>query len=295
LTGGVFLNKVFENIKGWLPDNNTLGDYIKTVIAIALIIIALMLISHFGKKIIDGFFSRQKQSRFGFSEKRADTLSGLLKSALRYVLYIFGGLMILEQVGFIKTQTILVGAGLGGIAVGFGAQSLVKDIINGFFILFEDQFSVGEYVTIEGMPGIVENIGLRVTKLKDFSGDLHIIPNGQIGKVSNHSRDNVRALVDIEVGYNADINKALNTLMEICEELKNEFDDIVEGPTTLGIVKLGYSGPTIRVALKVKPMKHWDIEMELRRRIKNVFEMENIIVPYPGRVIVSDDGNNYKG
>lgn len=285
------MDELLTNIKLFFTDTDKLIGYGTTALKAVLIIIGVRLAVHFGSVIIDKFFQGQKQSRFGFNERKADTLSELLKSVLRYTLYIIGIISVLETVGF-RTSTLLVGAGLGGVAIGFGAQSLVKDVITGFFILFEDQFAVGEYVTIDGMSGIVEAVGLRITKIKAFSGDLHIIPNGQIGRVTNHSRDNARALVDVEIGYEVNVNKALESLNRISENLKRENPDIVDGPTVLGVSELGDHGVTIRVVAKTKPMKHWGVEMELRKRIKDSFEKEEINIPYPTRVIITKSGNN---
>jgi small conductance mechanosensitive channel len=280
-----------ENAGAFFTDTDKLLKYGAVLLNVVLIWIGIKLILHFGSIVIDKFFQSQKQSRFGLNERKADTLGELLKSVLRYTLYIIGVLSILDAVGF-QTRTLLVGAGLGGVAIGFGAQSLVKDIISGFFILFEDQFSVGEYVTIDDMSGIVEGVGLRITRIKGFSGDLYIIPNGHISKVINHSRDNVRALVDVVIAYEVNIDKALEALNRISEDMKKGNEDITEGPTVLGIQKLGDCGVTIRIIAKTLPMKQGGVEMELRKRIKDAFEKEKINIPYPTRVIITKIGNN---
>lgn len=285
------MSEIIDEIKAFFMDTNKLLEYGIVLLKIVLIWVGVKLLLHFGNIIIDKFFQSQKQSKFGFNERKADTLSELLKSVLRYGLYILGIITMLETVGF-KTSTLLVGAGLGGVAIGFGAQSLIKDIISGFFILFEDQFSVGEYITIDSMSGIVEGVGLRITKLKSFSGDLHIIPNGQITKVTNHSRDNIRALVDVSIGYDVDIDKALKLLEEVSQDIKNCNEDIIEGPSVLGVQSLGEYGVTIRIIARTKPLKHWGVEMELRKRIKDIFQKENINIPYPTRVIITKSGNN---
>jgi Small-conductance mechanosensitive channel len=282
------------SLKVYLTDTQKLISLGNKALSVILIIAAVIVILHFGSIVINKFFEKQKKSRFGLNERKADTLSELLKSILKYTLYIVGALSILDQIGF-ETKTLLLGAGLGGVALGFGAQSLVKDVITGFFIIFEDQFSVGEYVTIDNMSGIVEAVGLRITRIKDFSGDLHIIPNGQIAKVTNHSRDNARAVVDVEIAYEANIDKALEVLNRISENLKRENSDIVEGPSVLGVSKLGDHGVSIRVIARTKPMKHWGVEMELRKQIKDTFDRESISIPYPTCVIITKNDNNQKG
>lgn len=285
------MNEALADVKTFFTDGDKLIGYGTAALKAVLIVIGVRVLVHFGSMIIDKFFDSQKQSRFGFNERKADTLSELLKSVLRYTLYIIGIISVLETIGF-ETGTLLVGAGLGGVAIGFGAQSLVKDVITGFFILFEDQFAVGEYVTIDSMSGIVEAVGLRITKIKDFSGDLHIIPNGQIGRVTNHSRDNARALVDVEVGYEVNIDRALMVLKQVCETIKGQNPDIVEGPTVLGVTQLGDSGVSIRIVAKTKPMSQWGVERDLRKSIKDNFEKQDINIPYPTRVIISKNGNN---
>lgn len=270
---------------------SSIAKYGKMVFTIIVILLAMKIISHLGNIVIDKFFEKQKNARFGFNARKSDTLSALLKSIMRYALYIIGILSILDTLGF-ETRTLLVGAGLGGVAIGFGAQSFIKDVISGFFILFEDQFSVGEYITIDSMSGIVEAVGLRITRLKDFNGDLHIIPNGSISKVTNHSRDNVRAMVDVEIGFDTNIDKALSILDRVCDSIKKENSDIVEGPSVLGVADLGDRGVKIRIVAMVKPMKHWGVEMEIRKRVKDEFEKEKIYIPYPTRVIITKSGNN---
>ncbi|EYE88664.1 mechanosensitive ion channel protein MscS [Fervidicella metallireducens AeB] len=238
-------------------------------------------------KLIEKFFHTQKNSRFPINEKKADTLSELLKSVVRYALYFVSILWIAEQILPNSTKTILTLTSVAGVAIGFGAQSVVKDVIAGFFILFEDQFAVGDYIIVDNMSGVVEVVGLRVTKLRDFTGDLHIIPNGSIVKVTNKSRGNMRALVNVDIAYEEDIDHAVKVIKETCQEIKKDYQDIiVEGPDVSGVTNLGTSGITLRVIAKTVPMKQWDVEMELRRRIKYALDKEGIEIPYPRNVII---------
>src|SRR5699024_6993326 len=150
--------------------------------------------------VIDRTMNRRKKGIFYADEKKINTLSTVLKNIIKYIFYFIGLVMVLDMFN-ISTSSILATAGIGGLAIGFGAQSLVKDIITGFFILFEDQFSVGDYVKIGEYEGIVEELGVRVTKIRDFSGELHIIPNSNIGAVTNRTRGAMRALVKVSVAY----------------------------------------------------------------------------------------------
>lgn len=261
--------------------------YAYAILKIIIIIILSKILIRFGSSIIERFFKKQKTSRFGLNQRKADTLSELLKSILRYVIYFIAIMWIFDSLGFNLT-TVIAFTGAAGVAIGFGAQNLVKDIITGFFILFEDQFAVGDYIIIEGMSGIVEVLGLRITKIRDFSGDLHIIPNGSITKVTNKSRGNMRALVEFQIAYEEDIDNAIRVINRVNEEMKKNFKQIVDGPEVVGITNLGDFGITIRVTAKTLSMEQWGVEVELRKRIINALNLEGIEVPYLKRVVVEN-------
>lgn len=257
---------------------------IKAVKIISIIILIYLTIK-IGSSIIHKFMARQRKSnsKFTLNEKRSMTLEAILKSILRYTVYFFGIVGILTEVFGTISLTF---AGIGGVAIGFGAQSLVKDIINGFFILFEDQYAVGDYIHIDEKSGIVESIELRVTKLRDFNGDIHIIPNGLISKITNHSRGDIRVLVEVDVPYDSDIDKVTGIISEVCNKFKANNENMVDGPKVMGISALKESSITIKVMGKAKPMTQWDSEMELRREIKMALDREKIEAPYPKRMIV---------
>lgn len=283
------ISKGVINIMNFNIDKQTAVYYLGTCIKVILILVFSKIIIKVLNTLIHKFFLRQKQLKYGMNEKKADTLSGLLKNIIKYIVYFIAALWIFEAVG-LDFKTVIAVTSVAGVAVGLGAQGLIKDVITGFFILFEDQFSVGDYVEIDGKAGVVEVLGLRITKLRDFSGDLHIIPNGSIIKVTNKSRGNMRAMVDVDISYNEDIDKAIKIISKLNEKMKKEFGDIVEGPEVIGITKLGDVGITIRVIAKTVPMKQWDIEMELRRRIIYALEAENVKIPYPKKIIYSGEG-----
>jgi small conductance mechanosensitive channel len=151
-------------------------------------------------------------------------MATLLNSVLKYTIYIIAALTIMTNIFGIKAEAIIVPAGIGGVVLGFGAQSLIKDVISGFFILLENQFSVGDTITIENMNGTVEEIELRITKIRNFNGDLYIIPNGEIKRVTNHTRGNKGAIVDVPVEYREDTSKIMETAKKVCDQIKKEFD-----------------------------------------------------------------------
>jgi len=260
----------------------------ENIARIIVTIILMKLVIEIAKRIIDKTVEKQSVSelRFTLDERKSKTIGAVLKSIVRYTVYFFGITAIL---------TILFGgisltfASIGGVAIGFGSQNLVKDIINGFFILFEDQFSVGDYINIEENGGIVESIELRVTKIRDFNGDLHIIPNGLITKVTNHSRGNMRILVDVDVDSDENIDKVIEVMNSTCLKFKKNQVDIVEGPKVLGITSLKENIVTIRIMGKTKTMKQWECEMNLRKEIKKALKEANIEIPYPRTKIIKEE------
>lgn len=257
--------------------NKVISNSIKVI----LILIFMTVIIKLAISLIDKFVSKQKNMRISFDEKKANTLGELLKSIVKYSVYFIGVMSILNTVFGTISITF---AGIGGVAIGLGAQNLIKDIINGFFIIFEDQFAVGDYINIGDKGGIVESIGLRLTKLKDFNGDLHIIPNGSIAIITNHSRADMRILVDIEIAHEEDVDKVIDVLQSTCSEIEGH-EDIVEPPKVIGITSIKESGVIVRVAGKAKPMTQWDIENLLRKKIKKSLDDNNIQISYPKRKI----------
>ncbi|WP_139264301.1 mechanosensitive ion channel family protein [Clostridium magnum] len=252
-----------------------------TLIKVILILIAMYLVVKIGNGIINRYISKQKGFRFSLDDKKAKTVGAVLKSVLRYSVYFFGVFSLVEIV-FPTTKIGLTFAGIGGVAVGFASQSFIKDVINGFFILFEDQFTVGDYIHIDDKGGIVESIELRVTKLRDFNGDLHTIPNGLITKVTNHSRGNIKITVDVDIAYDEDVDKAIEVISNLCKRFNEENKEVVaEGTSVLGVHAFKEGGITIRVAGKTKPMTQWDTEMKLRKEIRETLKSANISIPYP--------------
>lgn len=258
------------------------------LLKIILILVAAKIIYRIGRAIISGFFRRRTSARFHVSEKKVNTLSVLSQSILRYILYFIAGIMILEQLG-VNTASLIATAGIGGVAIGFGAQSLVKDVITGFFILFEDQYAVGDRVTIDNITGMVEEIGLRTTKIRGFEGEVTIIPNGQILKVINHSRGNILAVVDVNIAYEEDINDAIRIMEDVARKYAAENENIVEEPQVLGVTNLGEYGITVRLIAKTANMQKWGVERELRKRIKEAFDDNKIEIPYPRMVIIRNN------
>ncbi len=169
-------------------------------------------------------------------------------------------------------KALLAGAGILGLAIGFGAQGLVSDVVTGFFILLERQIDVDDYVTVADYDGIVEEIGLRTTRLRGFDGTLYYIPNREIGSVSNHSRGNMQALVDIAINCDTNIDEAIKQFQQACDALALTEEAIIEGPDVIGVESLDSSEAVLRVICKTKNMQQWDIERKLRKVLKKVLD-----------------------
>lgn len=266
--------------------SHLLGDIVGKVITILVVFIIMRIVIRIGNRFINNFFAKQTIGRFSIEKRRATTLTTILKSVFFYVVS-FIGIMIITSM-FVDITSIIAVAGVGSLTVAFGAQSLVEDFVTGFFIFFDDQFSVGDYVTLGGYSGIVETMGLRTTQLRDFSGDLHIIPNRKISQVTNHSRGNMRAMIDISIAYEEDIQRSMEILENLCGRLSKENENIVEGPYVLGVQELNDSSVKIRITAQTKNMEQWGVERDLRKAIKDIFDQEGIEIPYPKRVVYSE-------
>ncbi len=253
-----------------------------TIARLIVILVLAAIVLKLGNRVINRAF--EESAKRAVAESKAETFSGMLKNVWRYVV-IFVALMIVLREFEVDLTPAIAGAGILGLAVGFGAQSLVKDVITGLFIVLEDQFTVGDYVSAGNCSGIVEQIGLRTTKIADFGGQTHVVPNSMITLVTNYSRGPQRSLVDVSVAYEEDVSRVLHVLKELCEEIKENYPQLTEGPNVVGVVALGDSDVVIRVVAMAEPMSQWHVERELLRSIKLRFDREGIEIPYPRRVI----------
>ncbi len=215
------------------------------------------------------------------------TLIRLANRAGATFIAVVAGLTILAELGLPVTP-LLTGAGVLGVAVGLGTQNLIKDIVAGIFIVVEDQFAIGDVVTVAGVTGTVETMSLRSTKVREFNGTLHVVPNSEITVAANMSKDWLRAIVDVGVAYESDINSAMAVLREVVTELAAEpeyRENVLEPPQVVGVMDLADSYVTLRAMVKVNPDAKWAVERELRKRIKERFEREGIDIPYPQQVV----------
>ncbi|MDX2120967.1 MAG: mechanosensitive ion channel family protein [Gemmatimonadota bacterium] len=219
-------------------------------------------------------------------EQRGQTISQLLRSVGRVSVVAVGLLLSLNV--FIDIGPLLAGAGILGLAVSFGAQSLVKDVISGFFYLLEGQFAVGDVIEVSGKSGVVERMTLRMVVLRDLHGVVHMVPNGQITTVSNMTRTWSRAVVDVGVAYGTDVDQALRILAEESQRLAHdpEWQPRFDGePEVVGVQGLDENQVTIRTLLRTHAGQQWAVGREFRRRIKARLDQEGIEIPYPQRTV----------
>ncbi|MDH4154115.1 MAG: mechanosensitive ion channel family protein [Nitrospira sp.] len=219
--------------------------------------------------------------------QRASTLTQIVRDVARLVIFFVGIMMILSEMG-IDLKPVLAAAGLGGLAIGFGAQSLVKDVISGFFILLENSIRVGDVVEVAGVSGLVEQIELRSIRLRDLSGNVHVVPNGVIDKVKNMTKGYSYYVFDVGVAYREDVDEVMVTLKSIADELQtdpNFKDDILEPLEMLGVDQFADSAVIIKCRIKTHPIKQWRIGREMNRRIKKTFDAKGIEIPFPHQTI----------
>jgi small conductance mechanosensitive channel len=269
-----------EGIQEWLLSTG--------IVILAYIIIAYFiyrLVKLFIPRLVIGFVKAQGKGRHSKSwfEKRSQTLSNMLTWAFAFVIGLIALFMILSKLT-IDITPLLASAGVAGIAIGFGAQSLIKDFVSGTFILLEDQFNKGDVIKVAGIAGLVEEVNLRRTVLRDLDGIVHNIPNGQITTASNYTRDWARVNLDISVGYNEDLDHVFAVINKVGKELAEDeyFKTLIKTPPqVLRVQNFGDSGIDVRILGDVRPMNKWEVTGELRKRLKKAFDDEGIEIPWP--------------
>jgi len=226
--------------------------------------------------------------------QRAETVGALLKSMASLGIWTLAGLMALGTLG-LDLGPLIAGAGIVGVAIGFGSQNLVRDFISGIFMLMEDQYGVGDVVDAGPATGTVEGVGLRTTRLRDVNGTLWHIPNGEIRRVGNRSQGWARALVDVEVAYSTDLDAATRTIERVAQEL--DADDqwapkLLEPPEVWGVEELGPDSIRVRLVAKTRPLEQWKVARELRARLKVAFDQAGIEVSAQKVLTAGSDGQD---
>lgn len=278
----------FNHIVKILPEFNmgkirinaeSLEIFTDKILKIILILICMFLAIRIGKYVIRKIVNKQIKSNsvLSLDTQGAKTLGEVCKSILKYAVYFTGAVSIISVIFGKISYTF---AGIGGVAVGLGAQSLIKDIISGFFILFENQFKVGDYVVIGKYEGIVKSIGIRTTVIEGFYGDIHSISNGTISSVTKNSSNGASTFyIDIDIAYEEDIDNVMKLLYKVCNEYKNSHEELYD-INVAGVENLSMYGVTIRIIVKSELSVRWDLSRRLRKEIKNFLQKNNIKIPY---------------
>lgn len=220
-------------------------------------------------------------------EKRSDTLLGVFRTTGKVVVWVMVVMLVLVQLG-VDVAPLLVGAGIAGLAIGFGAQELVRDVISGFFLLLENHIRVGDMVVVNGTGGLVEHVGLRTVTLRDESGVVHVFQNGKIDALSNMTREWSAVVFDVGVAYKEDVDKVMRVMREAGRELQDDRRykaSILEPLEILGVESFDDRAVVVRARIKTQPTEPWQIGREYRRRLKKAFDAHGIEMPLPHRTI----------
>lgn len=276
------LSEYYALLSGWIILH---GLRIVLIVVLALILnrIACRYIEKIVRRVViaNRFLSAEAE------RKREDTLIRIFNWASGILILLVGSLMVLQEVG-VPIGPILAGAGIVGLAVGFGGQYLIRDLISGFFIILENQYRIGDVVSFDGTSGLVEDISLRMTTLRNQDGTVHHVPHGEIKRVSNLSKDFARINLDIGVSYNSDIEKVISVVNRVGNELAAdpEFGQfLIAPPQFLRINDFADSAIMIKILGETVALKQWDLTGELRKRLKIAFDREGIEIPFPQRVL----------
>lgn len=273
------LSEIWQQTLQWLTTSG-----LRIFLIIILTLIGFRIARVLSQKIFDVIGQDKDSDEF---EKRSETLSSVIRLVIVVAISVVALSMVLGEFG-IEIGPILAAAGVLGLAVGFGAQSLVKDVVTGFFILLENQIRVGDVVQIAGKGGLVENVSLRMVVLRDLAGNVHYVPNGEISTVTNMTMDYSRYVFEIGVAYRENVDEVIDVMKQIDEELRNdpEFqDDIIEPLEVQGLDSFGDSAVVIKARTTTKPIKQWRVGREFNRRLKKAFDEQNIEMPFPHQTI----------
>lgn len=283
------LKNIWESVKDWISDFlDTIGPVPTAILKVVLIIVAAKLLIVIVAAIIKRTLYRKTQKAPGtLAAKKSETIATLITSASKYLVYFIGAIAILDAIGLGATiGSVIATAGIGGIALSLGAQSFIKDVVAGFFILLEDEYAVGDLVEICGKQGTVESISLRTTRLRLFKNEILAIPNGMVDLVINYTRDSYTLPYTASIAYEEDEDRAAALLMEAASELADKEESILEAPTYLGISRTGADGIDIKITLKVKPQDQWQIERDLNAAVIRAFKKHGIKLPLHTNVTV---------
>lgn len=272
--------KLLEFLSG--TDGLNLGEALAQIIVIAVVVVLWVLFGLVLQRVIK--FVIFKTMRVKSRGARVLTVSKLLNSVLRYVVWFIVLLMVLETLG-VDITPFIASAGVIGLAVGFGAQEIVRDFISGFFIIFEGSFDVGDIIEADGFKGEVLRLGLRTTVLQNWLGEVKTINNGNLGSIVNFSKNDSIAIIDVGVAYETNLEE-LKTLMEtFVVQMKEKYEVLVEVPVFLGVVELADSSINVRLLAKTKAMQHFAVERDIRKDVVAYLTENKVDIPFPQVVV----------
>jgi small-conductance mechanosensitive channel len=270
----LLIDKIMKSLEAYYSNPEVLIAVLWKIVSIIMVYLISRIILKIARKMIKHIVASRNHKFIHFDERRANTLSMLLHNVVTYTVNIISVMLILSQLG-VNLAPLLAGAGIVGLAIGFGAQSLVRDMITGFFIIIENQFAVGDLIQVEQFKGNVEEIGIRVTRIRSDSGEVLIVPNGNIRQIINYSIHHTVAMIDVSITTESDLVKALAALEEISDEvqLKAEF---VKRPELLGIQMLTGNQITLRIKIECYPNQQLQATRTLNEYIKRKFDAAHI-------------------
>ncbi len=268
-----------------LTDNNEILTLTKTGMRIIIIIAVALIVKFFSGRLIISLKNYLKNRSIDDLEeyKRVDTIGRVFRYIVTIAILVIAGIQILNEIG-ISIAPVLAAAGVAGVAIGFGAQSLVKDYFTGFFLLLENQVRQGDVAEVGGKSGLVEEVTLRYIKMRDYDGNVHYVPNGTISTVTNMSREFAQSVIDIGVAYRENVDEVMQVMTKVGQELRADNDfkhKILDDMEMAGVDQLADSSVVIRCRFKVLPLEQWGVRREYFKRVKAAFDERGIEIPFP--------------
>jgi len=273
----VNIQALIEKVSQWLIEHGL------NILFILILMFVLIKIAHAATERFYRRYKKGKREADDEFRKKADTLSSITASVLTIIIIIIAAITLMGELD-IPIGPVLASAGIVGVALGFGAQHMVKDVISSFFILLDDQIRVGDVVQIAGKGSLVENINLRMTILRDLAGNVHYVRNGEIDVVTNMTKEYSRYVFDVGVAYREDVDEVIEVIKQVDEDLRNDpqfKDDILEPVEILGLDQFADSAIIIKARTKTKPIKQWAVGREFNKRLKQLFDEKDIEIPFP--------------
>lgn len=278
------IDKLFDDYRRFLR-YNALEALLEILVIVLFAALAMFAIRRLTMRVEKRF--RTEEGDPTERQRRLQTINRVGSAAAGVAICVVAGIYILAKLGLDVTP-IVASASIAGLAVAFGAQTLIRDFFAGFFILLENQYTIDDIVDVGGTTGVVERISLRITTLRDLEGVVHYIPNGTVNRVSNKTQGWSRVVLEVGISYRENVDRVREVLEDVLQKMHKDFPwslNIVEPPTVAGVEAFGESSVKVRLLIKTRPGKQWDTAREARRRIKQRFDEEGIEIPLPQRVI----------